>query len=195
MSTTTGAAQTYRLPNQWIMIPYAVIVLSEGAALILHMMSYYSDLESYQACLKAPNVIPAFCEPLNPNNISHVLIVVGAAVAMAGSLFVMYYTRRVRLVISSEGVMYDSGLLFRIRTPWSNLAGIYRLRAGAQEHLLLREPGLEASPLTAWIAGPKARRLIPLGQFDRRWRTGALGEDIRRFAPQLLDQEVITTIS
>ncbi len=196
-STQTTPIHTYRLRNyRWLLIFYAAMFLLEGSVLILHMVTYYYPrLESYQACLKTPDVILSNCEYWKPNETAHLLVVAGTLVAIAGSLLVMSYAWRARLVLSPEEVLYDDGLFFRIRTSWDNVSGIYQLEPRTLGFLVLREPRLEASPLTAWLAGPKARRLIPLSQFDRRWRTGSIGKDIRRFAPQLLDQEAVTTIS
>jgi hypothetical protein len=98
-----------------------------------------------------------------------------------------------QLVISPEGVMYDSGQFYRIRTTWENISGIYHHKWLHRDFLLLRNRGVEGSPLMTFGIN-KLARLIPLTRFGRRWREGPIGADIARFAPQLFEQQIFTTI-
>lgn len=124
------------------------------------------------------------------------LLTAGRDIGLAGSSFMSGCTAvvlaslvqlRQTLVATEEGVTYR---LFPFRTfsPWSSIGGIGEERiAGVRttaEFLVLTEPAkrLFGSFL---FRRTKVGRRIPLSIFDPAWRTGALGADLRRWAPHV----------
>ena len=105
----------------------------------------------------------------------------------------LYQTWQEQLVISPEGVLYDTGQFFRIRTSWENIMGIYHHNWLSRDFLLLRNRSVEGSRLMTFGVN-KLARLIPLTRFDRHWREGPIGADIVRFAPQFFEQQIFITI-
>jgi len=91
-------------------------------------------------------------------------------------------TPRPTLIVTPERFEYIAGRR-RFWAYWDTVETVTRLplhRSGlvVGEGLLLR------------ALGPKQRlanRFIPLAGFDKHWRTGALGDDIRQYAPWLME--------
>ncbi|MBX3029788.1 MAG: hypothetical protein KF809_06485 [Chloroflexi bacterium] len=138
-----------------------------------------------------------------------VLIVGGVLVVGLG--IGAWITTRVRLVITPETITYH-GMGYRVRAGWADLVGHGRRVMGIQdvESLIRRGSGLEMS---GWMAltyrlmpaisvasvasnGPVPggqqvpEDAIPVGMFDRGWRTGEIGALVRRYAPEAFDTPV-----
>jgi hypothetical protein len=107
------------------------------------------------------------------------LILIGVAV-----LGPMYRSRsdRLSLTIGPDGVEFN-----RASVPWENIVRIENRRTS----ILLferRDVFVLSAPIeySKWVTFGK-QRYVPLGLFDRDWRRGAIGHDIRRWAHRLLD--------
>ena len=124
---------------------------------------------------------------------------------------------RARLVTSPLGIEYH-GMGITLRSPWQDVVGLDKVRQGRESpDSLITNVEAEMSwyvraSLGTWpvlkplgfivailSAHPVARgsfdvekmgRSIPLGFFDNGWRHSALGEDIRRNAPQVFEKRV-----
>ena len=115
--------------------------------------------------------------------------------------------RRVRLLIGPEGMVYYS-LGYAIHAPWPEVIGFgdAPTRTGTMHGLLLRRPTVE---LASWLqAGQRIQPLlgllslvvpgmslqvhaetiplvIPVADFAADWQHGPLGDELRRYAPQV----------
>ena len=136
------------------------------------------------------------------------VVIIGSALLFVLCMAIYVGMTRVRLEVSPQGIAYHS-LGYKVASTWDNIAGIGDVQAGqyTYEGLLLRESGLQASewlragtaayPIMSIIAALGGRpippmqslesygRGIPLGLFVTNWRQGALGDDIRRYAPEI----------
>ncbi len=130
------------------------------------------------------------------------LLSVGIAVWLLG---------RTRLDVSPEGITYHA-IGYRVAGPWSEVTGVAERVMGASsyESLILRTPGIQMSgwmafayklmpfaqvisvldgrPIPASLAG--IEDAIPVGLFDKDWRTGEIGALVRSYAPKALDTRV-----
>ena len=71
--------------------------------------------------------------------------------------------------------------VFGVDMPWSNVVRIESVhRAGRTRDVLVLDRGI------VWSHGGRTVREIDLTRFDPNWRTGPIGEDIRRWAARLL---------
>ncbi len=122
-----------------------------------------------------------------------------------------WLTTRARLVITPETITYH-GIGYRVRARWGDIVGHGRRVMGVQdvESLILRGSGLEMSGwmalvyrlmpavmVTSALSGrPLPGNLqgledaIPVGMFDRDWRTGEIGGLVRGYAPEAFDTPV-----
>jgi hypothetical protein len=130
------------------------------------------------------------------------LLSVGIAVWLMG---------RTRLDVSPEGITYHA-IGYRVAGPWSEVTGVAKRVMGASsyESLILRTPGIEMSgwmafaykllPFAQVISMLDGRSIpaslsgiedaIPVGMFDKDWRSGEIGAIVRSYAPRALDTEV-----
>lgn len=130
------------------------------------------------------------------------LLSVGIAVWLMG---------RTRLDVSPEGITYHA-IGYRVTGPWADVTGVAERVMGASsyESLILRKPGMEMSgwmafcyrllPFAQVISALDGRYIpaslagiedaIPVGMFDRDWRTGEIGSIVRSYAPTALDTAV-----
>jgi hypothetical protein len=94
---------------------------------------------------------------------------------------------RMRLVFSPLGIeLHQPG--FRLYAAWSDVVLIDRVHFGRAlvDGLVLRKSELQADKITRWsIKFWRLDREIPLQPFSWRWRASELGDDLRRYAPQL----------
>jgi hypothetical protein len=95
---------------------------------------------------------------------------------------------RISLTVDARGVIYRTGYA-TIMAGWRDVERIgpwhWPSPTAWGEGLVLR-PGTVRLPW--WNRSPGlGGRFIPLGVFDPRWREGAIGDDICRYAPWLLD--------
>jgi drug/metabolite transporter superfamily protein YnfA len=141
-----------------------------------------------------------------------ILLVLGSVMLFSLTVCLWLLTRT-RLEISAQGITYYA-IGYSVHSAWDNLTGWGRRVQGALELdcLLLREPGMEmagwlrlgyrllpfmnaASLVGSGSYQPDYRSLyhsvIPVGMFDRDWRTGEIGRLVNHFAPQVFaeDQE------
>jgi hypothetical protein len=94
---------------------------------------------------------------------------------------------RMRLVLSTQGIEFHHSS-FSLYASWSDAARIDRVMFGRSrvDGLVLRQSSLRADRLTRWTLKLWGQDLeIPLQPFSWRWRTSELGDDLRRYAPQL----------
>jgi hypothetical protein len=104
------------------------------------------------------------------------------------------WRRKVTLATAPTGLRYDmpgNG----VDVAWEEVAGtaVWRGRWPWQhgDGLLLRNVRWEMLNAQARIPSDDALqgRVIPLDVFDPQWRQGAIGEEIRRYVPQLLQED------
>lgn len=135
--------------------------------------------------------------------------IVGGVLLLSVGIAV-WLMRRTRLDVSPEGITYHA-IGYRVRGAWADVTGVAERVMGASsyESLILRGPGIE---LSGWMAFayrlmPLARVVsvldgryipaslagiedaIPVGMFDKDWRTGEIGAVVRSHAPAAVDTE------
>jgi len=119
------------------------------------------------------------------------LLALGYLVAQTAFLtFGLQRRHRPVLRFSDRGLAFEAGH-FVLRSGWDNVDRIEvaDLPSGTVECLVLDEPSLH------WAADAVTRRtvsrrgwdrLVPIGDFEDDWRTGDVGDALRRWAPHLL---------
>lgn len=130
------------------------------------------------------------------------LIVLAGVMVFFGAFFLI--TWQSRLVLTPEGIAHHQ-FGYTIRTTWENVQFITMGR-GVQG-LILRQPGTHSRLLRGSLAvmdttmpglsgglvgHPRELaqgRLILLAPFMYHWKKGPLREDLRRWAPQLFDDQ------
>ena len=130
------------------------------------------------------------------------LLAVGIAVWLMG---------RTRLEVSPQRITYHA-IGYRVAGPWTDVTGVADRVMGASsyESLILRTPGIEMSgwlgsmyrlmPFLQVVSALDGRYIpaslagiedaIPVGMFDKDWRTGEIGSIVRSYAPAALDTTV-----
>jgi hypothetical protein len=112
---------------------------------------------------------------------------VGWVLVMATFLTWMFALHGVSLVLDGDGFVFQR-LGSVVAGRWSDVQRIGRSRslysAMLGEGLILR--ALTPHNPQRWARWGDRWRFVSLAQFHPRWRTGAIGEDICRFAPHLL---------
>jgi hypothetical protein len=110
------------------------------------------------------------------------VFVLSAFLVMAVLVFLAVNTTR--LVVSPEGIEYaEPG--YTIFAAWKDVDhthnfGYWRY---ATEALILRKSRLRAHHWLAWfVKFTGSDRIIPIARFDLDWRTGELGDYIRKYA-------------
>jgi hypothetical protein len=109
-----------------------------------------------------------------------------AAVFVGGAIFTHLALGRIRLEVGPQGIAYYN-VGFKVVTTWDNVIDVGSVWTGRTlvPGLLLRTPAQEAHPLlTIFTAMNAFGKVIPVGYFDREWQHSALGDLIRRYAPQ-----------
>jgi hypothetical protein len=118
---------------------------------------------------------------------------------------------RTRLEMSPDGITYHA-IGYRVAGAWTDVMGHAERVMGASSYdsLVLRTPGIELSgwmavayrlmPLAQVVSAFDGRYIpaslagledaIPVGMFDKDWRTGEIGAIVRSYAPRALDTEV-----
>ena len=143
-----------------------------------------------------------------PDSATWAVAIIGSALLFVLCMAIYVGMTRVRLEVTPQGIAYHS-LGYKVASAWDNIAGVGDVQAGqyTYEGLLLRESGLEVSdwlrtgtaayPFMSVIAAVGGRpippiqsleaygRGIPLGLFVTNWRRSKLGDDIRRYAPEI----------
>jgi hypothetical protein len=143
-----------------------------------------------------------------PDTATWAVAIIGSALLFVLCMAIYVGMTRVRLEVSRQGIAYHS-LGYKVAATWDNIAAIGEVQVGryTYEGLLLRESGLQVSewlragtaayPVMSIIAALSGRpippmqtlesygRGIPLGLFVTDWRRSALGDDIRRYAPEI----------
>jgi hypothetical protein len=133
-------------------------------------------------------------------------------VALLGSVGVAaWLVGRTRLEVSPAGITYHA-IGYRVSGTWGDVTGHATRTMGASsvDSLILRTSGLELSGWMAfayrllpfaqvvsvldgrYIPAPAAtyEDAIPVGLFDRDWRTGEIGSVVRAYAPKAFDTPV-----
>jgi hypothetical protein len=109
-------------------------------------------------------------------------------------IFPMFYNR---VIVSETGLqVFRVGSVYS--TTWDNIESIAKVQIGLRHGfvLLLREPAMKTNRLLAWRSDEATwmerqgqfvplERAIPLFLLIPNWVNGELGQDIRRYAPQL----------
>lgn len=116
-----------------------------------------------------------------------------------------------RLEVSAEGISYHA-IGYRVSGAWSDLTGYAERTSGMHtyEALILGRSGMEMSgwmafayrlmPLAQVVSALDGRYIpaslagvedaIPVGLFDKEWRTGEIGSIVRSYAPAAMDTRV-----
>jgi hypothetical protein len=121
-------------------------------------------------------------------------------IPFCGYVFLIFYSFihgvRIRLELSDEGILYDSGD-YIISTSWNNVERIGKRVPGINvpvEGLVLRTPSANKRSLIAGIFWSPAMgyyevdysRSIPLqGIWSWNWRKSKLAEDLKKYLPHL----------
>jgi hypothetical protein len=93
--------------------------------------------------------------------------------------------RQQRLEVTDKGMRYYAPG-FRVFSPWENVQDCTRRALGMPSYdvLLVRNPVIDKS----WWVLPGSLKgydnMIPVGLFSDEWRTGELGELVKRYAPE-----------
>jgi hypothetical protein len=119
--------------------------------------------------------------------------IAAAAYLLAQTLFLTYGLRRRHvpvLRLSPEGISFEPGQ-FQLKCTWADVGAVEEvtLPDGRVEALRLSRPRLHwaATPaVKAEISGKGWDAVVPIGQFDPTWRTGPIGDAIRRWKPDAL---------
>ncbi len=133
-------------------------------------------------------------------------IVGGVLLLSVGIAF--WLMRRTRLDVSPAGITYHA-IGYRVAGTWADITGVAERVMGASsyESLILRAPGIEMSgwmaftyrlmPFLQVVSALDGRYIpaslagledaIPVGMFDRDWRTGEIGSVVRSYAPAAVD--------
>lgn len=115
--------------------------------------------------------------------------------AVVQTAFLTYGVRRryvPKLRLSPSGLSFEPGQ-FQLKCAWSDVAGVDRVQlpSGRTEILVLQRSALH------WAAdGPTRQQVtaegwdqwVPVGDFDPAWRSGPIGDAVRRWAPAVLDE-------
>lgn len=158
----------------------------------------------YQNCLDdvhrvlGPTVVVVSCEnravgPIVPWVIAAMVI---AVLCVALGVVSLVFALRAGLRISPEGIDFSYDF-YHFRTTWDNVD-----KAATQadfgdktlvtpirhniECLSLRDPAVDRGGLLTLRASDTLRRLIPLSLYSPTWRDGEIGQEIRKYAPQVL---------
>lgn len=104
-------------------------------------------------------------------------------------VFLLATAVRARIITSPAGIEHRQ-VLYTIHAPWIGVLRIGDIPIGRHgrtvEGLILVEPASPSSkPIRWWQGYWQMRNKIPLEDFDRNWREGPLGDDLRRYAPHL----------
>lgn len=141
-----------------------------------------------------------------------VAVAIVGAVLLFAIVFAGWLVTRTRLEVSAEGITYHA-IGYRVVGRWEDVAGHGKRVMGASdiESLILRQPGIElsgwvafayrllpAASVVALLGGrvPEPGGLgdvgdaIPVGMFDKDWRTGEIGSAIRSYAPEAFETQV-----
>ena len=116
-----------------------------------------------------------------------------------------------KLVVSPEGISYHA-IGYRVTGTWADVTGCAERTSGMHtyEALILGRPGIEMSgwmsfayrlmPFLQVVSALDGRYVprsvagvedaIPVGLFDKDWRTGELGSIVRGYAPTAFDTQV-----
>jgi hypothetical protein len=166
----------------WIMVGIAVVVLYifVGSAL-----SWRPDV--YEACLQEADI--RSCDEPKPE-IAWIGLLSGLLDLTMGVL-IIHHGQTTHLKLSPAGLEFYSGYSFvRLVTPWENVARIESKKLfPIGDWLMLREPAaVHASPLAKLLVTRWEKRRIPLTMFYRNWKNTSIGDEIKRYAPQLLSE-------
>jgi hypothetical protein len=100
-----------------------------------------------------------------------------------------YLVNRVRVITSADGIEYHNiGLILRV--PWDGVLAVENVPRGFRrgDRLILGQAEVH---LSSWRPRWKVEQMteaIGLQPFERAWKHGQLGEDVKRFAPHLFLQ-------
>lgn len=91
------------------------------------------------------------------------------------------------LTLTEEGLKHSKGYTYRLTASWSDVVGIERRGVGFLkfDELRLRAPAPQPVISRGGVAEsartpkPISDRYILLGLYDRRWRTGPIGDALR----------------
>lgn len=131
--------------------------------------------------------------PAAPDGIAPaVLLVFVFSITTLLGILLLATALRTRLVTSAEGIEHRQALS-TVRVPWSKVLRIGDIPVNRHgrtvEGLFLAEPSTPSNrSLLWWVGSVEFRDKIPLKQFDRNWRDGPLGDDLRRYAPHLFEE-------
>jgi hypothetical protein len=102
-----------------------------------------------------------------------------------------------RVVVTAEGVEARR-VGYGIHTTWNNIECMTyaQIDSARGDVLVLREPNVKVNRWPTWLTNEtrwleRNREFAPLGKviplflLDPKWRTGALGQDLRRHVPNL----------
>jgi hypothetical protein len=119
--------------------------------------------------------------------------IIGLALMIGIDLLFILYIVNVRIITTPEGIEYF-GIGYWIRANWIDLVRVERpwwfylfVRSIQNPDRLLfqRATILGPSWLTNFFRVANSKYIINVGGFDPYWRESKLGDDIRRYAPQL----------
>jgi hypothetical protein len=109
-----------------------------------------------------------------------------------GAIFQVWrWRRRTSLAIDAEGITYTVGE-YAVTVAWDEIAGIVRQRSWRiwrrDTGVLLPEPvyGLPMEPLDAGGVQIEGQ-IIPLTSFDPGWNRHSIGESLRHYSPESLN--------
>jgi hypothetical protein len=94
----------------------------------------------------------------------------------------------IRLTVSGRGIFYYQ-VGYGIFAKWDQIESIDECKAGRvrTDCITLKDYELKGFKSLTKFSGLRPHRYsIPVGLFDRNWREGNLGRDIKQYAPQLL---------
>jgi hypothetical protein len=172
-ASPSGFHQTFRIPTPWRYVAQPLVIMAVTMAIVW---------------IAAPDVAPM------------VLTLLGAAMLLGLGLGV-FGTYRARLEVSETEIVYY-GWGYSVGSRWDNLVGYARrpMSIYSVESLILNAPGARFNPIleaglkvARWTrprGGPHGMGLsepdrvgIPVGMFDKDWRSGEIGAIVQRYAP------------
>lgn len=128
----------------------------------------------------------------NPSLVQIFLSPAVLIITALGILLVILINRTRSITTGPKGITYHT-LLYHLSTSWDNLDHIASQRSGmppfmTEDWLYLKLPGHLRSTIKIGLSlnqDQQKLKMIPLSTIDANWRAGALGEELRRYAPRL----------
>lgn len=119
------------------------------------------------------------------SGIQTILLIFPLAVSLYFFFMFMYRSLYEKIMVSPSGIRHTA-FGYEVFTSWTNLVRIGKTRLGNREGIYLsRQPG----DVRTWLIGTSIGQelFIPISIFADNWSESELGQQIKRYAPQLFN--------